>query len=729
MTPEEALAPTGRDLGSGELASQRVARPGPYPDPVPVSVVAAAKIGRSGLQCDQGAVLWIESRPSDGGRQVVVSIEPDGDTWSEPADVTPAGTSVRSRVHEYGGGAACVGDGEVFFVDQADQAWHRIARRSSVEVTQMVRLGPGAGEWPAGTSVRHGDGRLVRNGEWLVSVREVVDSSRTSHQLVALATDGPGPEFVLDDASDFVAAPRPSPDGSHLAWVAWDHPNMPWDSSVVRVAPLLDEVGADGSRRPILGPSRVVAGGPGRSVGQPTWCLDGSLVVLDDRSGWWLPYRIEASELRSDLQSCLETDSDGPSVSTTSDVPLVSLEGEWHDPDWALGQSTLAEMADGSLVARMHADGRDHLARLHPPDGGPAGRPWRLEIIEQPCVMLTGVVTPNGRGIAVSGSTTHEAHVVLVAEEAGAAWRRCSRTPAPSPTAAVSVGVPWTVEVAMVDEQGPVASDGQTSGAATRRRIPGLLFLPWASAQPGSDGETANVRRPPLVVLCHGGPTGAAGIGYDPLVQCLTSRGIAVACVDYRGSSGHGRAFRTALAGLWGVADVEDCTAYAEALAADGIVDGARMAIRGSSAGGLTALAALAASDVFVGAVSWYGVTDLEALARDTHDFESRYLDGLVGPWPDAAALYRERSPIHAAGRMSGSVLLLQGADDPVVPAAQSQEFAVELEAAGVDCHLIVFPEESHGFRRADTITAALEAELAFYERVFEPDGVGVDAS
>jgi dipeptidyl aminopeptidase/acylaminoacyl peptidase len=202
-----------------------------------------------------------------------------------------------------------------------------------------------------------------------------------------------------------------------------------------------------------------------------------------------------------------------------------------------------------------------------------------------------------------------------------------------------------------------------------------------------------------------------------------------VASVDYRGSSGYGRAFRSALAGQWGVADVEDCTAYAEALAADGIVDGTRMAIRGSSAGGLTALAALAASDAFLGAVSWYGVTDLEALARDTHDFESRYLDGLVGPWPAAATLYRKRSPIHAAGRMSGSVLLLQGAEDPVVPATQSQEFAIELEAAGVDCQLIVFPGESHGFRRADTIATALEAELAFYERVFASDGVGEDAS
>jgi dipeptidyl aminopeptidase/acylaminoacyl peptidase len=228
-----------------------------------------------------------------------------------------------------------------------------------------------------------------------------------------------------------------------------------------------------------------------------------------------------------------------------------------------------------------------------------------------------------------------------------------------------------------------------------------------------------------LVVFCHGGPTAGAAAGYDPVVQFLTSRGIAVAAVDYRGSTGHGRAYRDLLRGAWGEADVDDCVAFARSLADDGLVDGSRMAIRGTSAGGLTALAALIRSRCFTGAVAWYGVTDLLALAADTHDFESRYLDALVGPLPGAEPVYRSRSPIHHADRLVGRVLLLQGSDDPIVPASQAERFAEELRAAGSDCRLVVFDGESHGFRRASTIEAALTAELEFYRTLFSPGGAG----
>ena len=249
--------------------------------------------------------------------------------------------------------------------------------------------------------------------------------------------------------------------------------------------------------------------------------------------------------------------------------------------------------------------------------------------------------------------------------------------------------------------------------------VPGQFFAP-VNPDVGEPGGP-----PPLVVFCHGGPTSSAQAGYDPVVQFLTSRGIAVAAVDYRGSSGYGRAYRDLLRGAWGEGDVDDCVAFAEALAADGLVDGDRMAIRGTSAGGLTALAALVRARAFAGAVAWYGVTDLAALAADTHDFESRYLDSQVGPLPDAAAAYRDRSPVHHADRVVGRVLLLQGSEDPVVPLSQAEQFAAELRAGGADCRLLVFDGEAHGFRRADTIEAALTAELDFYRELFAPGGTG----
>jgi dipeptidyl aminopeptidase/acylaminoacyl peptidase len=244
--------------------------------------------------------------------------------------------------------------------------------------------------------------------------------------------------------------------------------------------------------------------------------------------------------------------------------------------------------------------------------------------------------------------------------------------------------------------------------------VPGHYFAPVAPA-----GVPVLPGPPPLVVFCHGGPTGSAEPGFDPTVQFFTSRGLGVAAVDYRGSSGYGRAYREQLAGGWGVADVEDCAAFAAGLAAAGRVDGDRMAIRGTSAGGLTALNALVRTRLFLGAASWYGVTDLEALAAETHDFESRYLEALVGPLPETAARYRERSPVHHPDRIAGRVLLLQGADDPVVPADQSVRFAELLGEHGVECRLVVFDGESHGFRAAATIEACLTEELDFYRALF----------
>jgi dipeptidyl aminopeptidase/acylaminoacyl peptidase len=649
-------------------------RPGWWPSPWSAGQVAAGKVSRGGLQCAGGTVYWVEGRPDQGGRPMVVAADPDGTDGARPVDVSPAGSGVRSRVHEYGGGAALVAGGSLFYVDQDDQAWHRVAPTPGATPV-LLATAPGVDG-----SVRHADGSLTPDGRWLVSVEERVGHPTTTHRLVATPADGGRGATVPADAGDFVASPRVSPDGGWLAWTTWDHPAMPWDASTVRVAPI---VAGEGPLA--LGPTTVVAGGPGTSVGQPRWCRDGSLLFADDRSGWWLLYRVGADTLG------------GPAPVA---FPLVEVEAEFHGPDWVFAQHTFAELADGSVVARMGTGGRDRLVVLRPPSGRPDGPGWSIEEVEQPCVSIAAVDSPDGHSAVVLGSTPTEAQVVLAIDLDGARPpRRLSAPPA----------------VVVAPDQASVSAP--RTGRSGAHRIPGLVFPPTNPAVgPGTTGP------PPLVVFCHGGPTSGAEPGYDPVVQFLTSRGIAVASVDYRGSSGYGRAYRELLAGRWGEADVDDCVAYAESLAADGLVDGTRMAIRGTSAGGLTALSALIRARTFVGAVAWYGVTDLAALATDTHDFESRYLDGLVGPLPGAAATYRDRSPVHHATDLVGRVLLLQGTEDPVVPPAQAEGFAAELRAGGADCTLVLFEGESHGFRRADTIEAALTAELDFYRALFTPD-------
>jgi dipeptidyl aminopeptidase/acylaminoacyl peptidase len=636
--------------------------------------VAADKVSRGGLLVDAGRVGWTEGRPDDGGRSVVVLADPG--TTDPPTDRSPAGVGVRSRVHEYGGAAAVLSDGVLYYVDQDDQAWYRL---DPGDGAVPRRLGGEVGDGPV---ARHGDGTLTPDGRWLLSVEERVAPEGTTHRVVAAATDGSGTSAVVVDDGDFVAAPRPSPDGRWLAWITWDHPDMPWDGSRLRVAPL-----APGDDHPVAGTAVTLAGGPGVSVGQPRWAADGSLFFVDDRSGWWLPYRVPGAAVA------------GAGPRAEDAVPLVGPGAEFHAPDWVLGQHTLAELADGSLAARRSSEGRDTLVVLRPPPEGPDATGWVATEVAQPCVSLAGVVSPDGRTVVVVGSTPTEAQVVLRIEPDGGRWRRLS---VPSPVAVTP------------DRASPAAPRSVTSGG---RRIPGQFFAPVNPDVVAPDGP------PPLVVFCHGGPTSAAPAGYDPVVQFLTSRGIAVAAVDYRGSTGYGRTYRDALRGAWGVADVDDCVAYARALADDGLVDGGRMAIRGTSAGGFTALAALVRARCFVGAVAWYGVTDLVALAADTHDFESRYLDGLVGPLPAAAATYRSRSPLHHAHELAGRVLLLQGSDDPIVPLGQAESFAAELQAGGADCRLVVFDGESHGFRRADTIGAALSAELDFYRELFAPGG------
>jgi dipeptidyl aminopeptidase/acylaminoacyl peptidase len=651
---------------------------GRWPSPLDAARAAGAKVSLADICSDGSALYWLESRPAEGGRMVFVR---EG-TGGEPVDLTPAGVNIRSRVYEYGGGACCLvpGRGAAFaafaYVDLADQrVW--LCRGEGKEPVALSAE-PVQGEWWA-----HGGLSASADGAWVVAVREV--QTRPDHPprrcIVALGTrpDNVG-ESILAQGHDFYGAPRLCPATSRLATVAWDHPDMPWDRSMVEVTSLEVTVdGATGSSRLVASAGPWVAeAGDEVSVGQPHWQRDGSLRFVSDRHGWWQPYT-------------------HPGVPDGSaPVALTSAEAEFHGPDWALGQSTMAELPDGSLVARMTTAGRDSVVLIGDPSLPPRAVP-------QPCVAIARLIAHAG-GVAFLGASPDGPTTV---------WALAPPAPAvpatPAPPARTQRRLPAGSPLAVRDIAGgePFSFAGRSG-----RQTHGLFYRPTLGGVAGPSEA-----RPPLLVACHSGPTGSVGAGFDVVVQYFTSRGFALAAVDYAGSTGYGRDYRCSLWGRWGVVDAEDCVDAAGYLATRGDVDADRMAVRGSSSGALTALNALAAGTTFAAATSWYGVTDLLGLAESTHDFEAHYLDRLVGPLPASLETYLARSPVERADEMTGSVLLFQGLGDPVVPPAQAERLRDALLAAGRHCTVHFFDGESHGFRRAETLRACLEEELAFYQR------------
>ncbi len=484
------------------------------------------------------------------------------------------------------------------------------------------------------------------------------------NELVAISLDAPAEAAVtpLAGGHDFVAAPRLAPDGRRLAWLTWDHPAMPWDATELWVA----EIVADGS---FADPERV-AGGPGVSVQGPAWGPDGSLVFAADWTGWWNLYRWTGADAASE--------------------PLAPAEAEFGDPMWVLGRSDAAFLADGRLFASCRRDGRDLLVAV--------GADGVLGPVPIPYTELEGIRSFGPERLAFAAGAPDRPTAIVTCDPATGACHEVRRS------------IELDLDPASVSIPRPIsfATAGGVVGHA--------LYYP--PANPGFAAPAGEL--PPLYVQCHGGPTSNASSSLSLAIQFLTSRGIAVLDVDYRGSTGYGRAYRELLRGAWGVVDLEDAVAAARHVATLGLGDARRMAIAGGSAGGYTTLRALtAAPDAFAAGISYFGVGDLGSLARDTHKFESRYLDSVVGPWPEAEALYRERSPITAVDRIRVPVLLLQGRDDRVVPPAQAETIEAALLARGVPVAALYFDGEGHGFRGADAIIRSVQAELAFLGRVF----------
>lgn len=638
-------------------ADRQVLPYGSWPTRITSELVVAQAVRLYDAKTDGEDLIWAEARPSEGGRTALVRRSPDGSR----TELLDRQANARTAVHEYGGGAWWIRDGVVWFAQWADQ---RLYRRDP-DTGRSTALTP---EPEAPNGDRYADGDVSPDGNWIVCIREhhppdggVAD---VRNELVRLSAHEPSTPEVVVSGPDFVCSPRWSPDGRRLCWVQWDHPNMPWDSTALCVR----EAGAS---------SVQVAGGPGESVVEPRWSADGSLLFISDRTGWWNLYRWDAEQ--GGVQQ------------------LTDLAAEIALPQWALGGSRYAELDGGPIVFAAERGGFDRVS-VRLPDG-------TIKDLELP---FTGVRSLRRAGsdqvVMVASSPGEEGSVVRVRLDARGAVAAVE-TVEPARDLAVlgvapeSISTPQAVEFP--------SADGRTAHA--------LVYEP---ANPDFAGPAAE--RPPLLVDVHGGPTASAAAELDLDIQYWTSRGFMVACVNYGGSTGYGREYRDLLQGAWGVVDVQDSIAVALWLADQGRVDPARMAIRGGSAGGYTALAALVAQDnPFTAGADYFGVADLEAMAIDTHKFESRYLDGLVAPYPEGRDVYRERSPIHHIDRFSRPLIVLQGLEDEVVPPNQATMIVEALQAKRMAVAYLPFEGEQHGFRREENIRRALDGELSFYSQIW----------
>ncbi len=722
---------------------------GAWPSPISARSVAEGARRIDDLAAAGDNVCWLERRPEEGGRNVLVCLNPDGGTRT----LTPDGFDVRSRVHEYGGGAFLLlagapaaapvgapafwpasgatprsGEPELpphVFVNFSDQRVYLAAAGAAVPLT------------PA-DGARYADLVFDPHRRRLLAVQERPAASGSGDETAALvaiplpedppaadasgATEPPPPTELVSGA-DFFSSPRLSPDGSRLAWLSWNHPDMPWDATTLWLADL-DDAGLPQAPRAVAG------GDPDHpeAVQQPSFDAQGRLTFISDRSGWWNLYRWvrgsfdplraepRSGGARNKVAAGVAGDaSEAPLGGSGSEDPrtqqsLCPRDAEFGVPPWLFGMSTYAHVA-GGIVAACCERGVWGLVFLLDGDDTASAQAIPIATPYTSITWLRSVAVPEAGQKA--GAPTVLFLAAAPDRPAEVVRLRLSRSDAADAASTEP-------QLDVLTTTGPTPDPRYLSTgrpidfpSAAGRRAYAFFYPPK-----NDDARAPEGARPPLIVKSHGGPTSAAEHVYDPGVQFWTSRGFAVVDVNYGGSTGYGRAYRESLRDRWGIVDVEDCAAAAEALAARGEADPGKLLIRGGSAGGYTTLAALAFRDTFAAGASHYGVADLAALARDTHKFESRYLDRLVGPYPERADLYRERSPLEARDRFSCPVIFFQGDEDRIVPPNQAEAMVEALRAKGlrVDYHL--FQGEQHGFRRAGNIIRALEAELAFYGEV-----------
>jgi len=618
---------------------------GAWASPISIDLLLKGGVDLGLPRWDGADLYWTEARPLEAGRQVIVRRSAEGVI----SEVTPPGFNARTRVHEYGGGHYAVSGGVVWSVNFDDQ--------------RLYRIDPGAGPKPItpAADIRHADLLFDPRRNRIFAIREdhTTGASEAVNTLVALDAAGKRDALTVVSGDDFYSSPALSPDGRRLAWLVWDHPNMPWDGTEL----WLGELDGQG----VVRSSRRIAGGPSESIVQPRWSPTGELYFISDRSQWWNLYRARGE----------------------GDEPVCPRTAEFATPQWGFGMSHYDFLGADELVCIYWHAGSSKLARIDLHTG-------KLSPVDLFYAELGNVQVSGRKAAMTAASPTLSKRVLVLDLDTGA--------------------------------------EDVVKASATTHIDPSYFSIPRAIEFPTEDGHTAYAfhyapknkdfaapagAMPPLIVLCHGGPTSSVAPTYNLELQYWTSRGFALVDVNYGGSSGYGRRYRERLKGKWGEVDVDDCVNAARYLVDHGLADPDHVAIAGGSAGGFTTLLALTKRDVFRAGASYYGVGDLTTFIKDTHKFESRYLDSLVGPYPERADLYRERSAVNFADQLSCPVILFQGLEDKVVPPSQSETFVSACKAQKLPYAYLAFEGEQHGFRKAETIRRSLEAEFYFYSRIF----------
>ena len=617
---------------------------GSWKSPISAGKVASGTIGLREIRLCGENVYWLETRPTEEGRTVLVKLNSGG----EKSDVTPEDFNVRSRVHEYGGAPYLVVDDRVYFTNYEDQRVYRLASNGEPRPITSDR-----NRRFADLSFERRTGRI-----WAVC-EDHSSGGRPENYLLSISDSGRGSGKVVASGDDFYSSPRFNPAGPEVAWLSWNHPNMPWDGTYLHVGKL-DEEGR-------LLDSKVVAGSDSESVVQPKWSPEGVLYFISDVTGWWNIYRLKGGEIDQ----------------------VTDERAEFSEPQWQFGISSYDFLDREKLAASYTKDGR-----------------WFLLEVDTSSKDISEYGIPYTTISSVRADGNYVWFIGGAADRPPAV-RRYSRETGDIDTfrSSSDMGVDEGF-LSNPEALDFVSSDGQ--------KVHGFYYSPRNRDFEGPESE-----KPPLIVISHGGPTSATSDSFSPKIQYWTSRGFAVLDVNYRGSTGFGREYREELEGRWGELDVQDCSRGALYLSEEGRVDASKLIIRGASAGGYTTLAALAFGDVFDAGASYFGVSNPASLAKETHKFESRYLDGLIGPYPEEKELYERRSPIRHVEGISCPVIFFQGTKDRVVPPDQAEKMYESLKERGIATAYLPFEGERHGFKQEKNIRRSLEAELFFYSRVF----------
>ncbi|PSF37490.1 peptidase [Aphanothece hegewaldii CCALA 016] len=616
---------------------------GSWKSPITSDLIVAETIGLGEIAIDGNEIYWIEGRPSEGGRNVLVKKSIEG----KNIEIIPPPYNMRTLVHEYGGGSLLVIDTIIYFVNFADQ-----------RIYQQIYPNPPQPLTPE-NKLRYADFILDRTRNHLICVCEDhTQAEQEPKNYIASVDVKTGEIKILTSGADFYSSPRLSPDGHQLAWIEWNHPNMPWDESQLWLANF-DEQGN-------LENSKCLVGNREESICEPRWSPDGILYFSSDRSGWWNLYNYQ-----------------------NYPEPLIQAEAEFAYPHWIFGITTYGFINKSKIACTYTQNGQWYLAYIDL-------NTQSLHPINIPYTNISSLKIQGEKLVFIGSSPTQTTAIIqydLKSQETTILQRSSQITIDPK-----YISIPEAIAFP--------TENGMTAYA-------------WYYPPKNPDYQAPITEKPPLLVKSHGGPTAAASVGLNLRIQYWTSRGFGYLDVNYGGSTGYGRAYRKRLDHNWGIVDVLDCINGANYLAKQKKVDSNRLMISGGSAGGYTTLAALTFYDTFKAGASYYGVSDLEILCQDTHKFESRYLDRLVGEYPAQKEIYVKRSPIHFIDKLSCPVIFFQGLEDKIVPPNQAQMMVEALQNKGLPVAYVPFPGEQHGFRRSETIKKALDGEYYFYTQVF----------